>query len=230
MILEKIDAALALLIIYGVTLMSFLKSAVGSAFKILIAFAIVLILSIIGARLALSYMIHETKQRWNDAAAFTHLYGKKVGDPALDALVARHLAGDTAATQTLMNKALAEGRMTQRMTLFWEAVERAPDPQLYDLLAKHQKWFQEPESLALMEPSAKKVFLTALGTVKAAALPTIAPAVRTSLSVCYARFESRYEGTFGGLLRAYDGYRSKRSCEITLDAAPQSNAGTAGRS
>lgn len=40
--------------------------------------------------------------------------------------MARHLTGDTAATQTLMNKALAEGRMTQRMTLFWEAVERAP--------------------------------------------------------------------------------------------------------
>ncbi|WP_410951160.1 hypothetical protein [Pseudomonas sp. S1(2024)] len=218
MILEKIDAALALLILYGVTLMSFLKSAIGSAFKILIASAIVLILFIIGARLAISYMIHEAKQRWNDAAAFTHLYGKKAGDPTLDALMARHLAGDTAATQTLMNKALAEGRMTQRMTLFWEAVERAPDPQLYDLLAKHQKWFHEPDPLALMEPSAKKAFLKTLGVVKAAALPTIAPAVRDSLSACYERFEARYGSAAGGFLRAYDNYRSKRSCAIELHA------------
>lgn len=192
-----------------------------TVFVLLVVFAIKFFLH--------NYLLRAVEQRWDDAAQFTQLLGKKSGNPALDALVARHMAGDASATQTLMTKALTEGQLTQRMTLFWEAVERAPDPQLYDLLAKHQKWFQEPDSLALMEPSAKNAFLTALSAVKAAALPTIAPAVRTSLSACYDRFESRYEGAAGGLLRAYDDYRSKRSCEISLHATPQPKAVTEGK-
>jgi len=213
------------------TTSNWLPSFACKAVKRVIVLTVFVLLVVFGIKYFLHhYLLRAVEQRWDDAVQFTQLLGKKSGNPALDALVARHMAGDTAATQTLMTKALTEGQLTQRMTLFWEAVERAPDPQLYDLLAKHQTWFQEPDSLALMEPSAKKVFLTALGTVKAAALPTIAPAVRTSLSVCYARFESRYEGSFGGLLRAYDGYRSKRSCDISPHAEPQPIAVIEGRS
>jgi len=209
---------------------NWLSAFACKAVKRVLVLTVFVLLVVFGIKYFLHhYLLRAVEQRWDDAVQFTQLLGKKSGNPALDALVARHMAGDTVATQTLMTKALTEGQLTQRMTLFWEAVERAPDPQLYDLLAKHQKWFQEPDPLALMEPSAKKAFLTALGTVKAAALPTIAPAVRISLSGCYARFESRYEGTFGGLLRAYDGYRSKRSCEISPHAAPQPKAAIEGK-
>lgn len=203
--------------------MSFLKSAFLPAFKLIIASAILVVLCLIGMRLALNYMIHETKQRWNDAAAFTHLYGKKAGDPALDALVARHMAGDTSATQTLMNKAMVEGKLSQQVDLLWEAVERAPDPQLYDLLAKHQNMLSHSDATSLMSGKAKKLFTASLENARIKLYPGLTPALRESLANCYERFSERYTGITGSALRVYDEYRVKRTCDITLPLAAHQN-------
>lgn len=203
--------------------MSFLKSTIGSAFKLLIASAIIVVLCFIGARLALSYMIHETKQRWNDAAAFTHLYGKKAGDPALDALVSRHMAGDTGATHTLMNKALVEGKPSQQINLLWEAVERASDPQLYDLLAKHQQMLNQTDATSLMSNKAKKMLMASVESARLKLYPTLTPALRESLAKCYERLGDRYEGITGNALRVYDDYRAKRTCDITLPMVAHQN-------
>jgi hypothetical protein len=180
-----------------------------------VAFACFMVFGVMfGTKLALHHMVAETKQRWDSATELYQLRGKQSGDAVLDALVARHMAGDTSATQVLMNKAMLDGQLFKRGSLLWEAVERASDPQLYDLLAQYKGIFQADRDLDLIEPGSKKAFVTVLNAIKAKVDPKLSEPMRKSLEACYERFDARYTGVLGGFVRAVDDYRNKRSCEI----------------